>query len=373
MYYPPQDWKEYRRLRAYDLHQQGWRSIDIARALDFTPGAISQWLSATRDHGPEALRSRKAPGATPKLAPEQLQQLSHLLAKGPEHPGFRGNVWTCPRVVQLVKQQFGVTYSSAHMSRILKRLGWTRRSPSRAPPSVTKPPSVRGAASADRGQKAESEGRTIVFVDEAALYLLPGVIRTYAPRGDTPILHAPLTRDHLSLMGGITPDGRIFHRALPHSVKGEDAVSFLRHLVRHPGRVLVIWDGLPAHRSKVVKQYLQEEAQGRVWLERLPGYAPDLNPEEGIWKHLKLVELVNVCCRVTGELRVEHRRAWSGCGTSGTSSGVLRAGGPPVGSSPRFSTPVTPSRRQTSRVRPGSLRNRHAARAASAGCAAAPC
>lgn len=148
-----------------------------------------------------------------------------------------------------------------------------------------------------------------MFVDEAALYLLPGVIRTYAPRGDTPILHAPLTRDHLSLMGGITPDGRIFHRALPHSVKGEDAVSFLRHLVRHPGRVLVIWDGLPAHRSKVVKQYLQEEAQGRVWLERLPGYAPDLNPEEGIWKHLKLVELVNVCCRVTGELRVEYRRA----------------------------------------------------------------
>ena len=129
MDHPPQDWKEYRRLRAYDLHQQGWRSIDIAHALDVTPGAVSQWLSAARQHGPDALRTRKAPGATPKLPPEQLQQLPHLLEKGPEHYGFRGDVWTCPRVVELMKKQFGVTYSSAHMSRILKRLGWSPQKP----------------------------------------------------------------------------------------------------------------------------------------------------------------------------------------------------------------------------------------------------
>lgn len=129
MDHPPQDWKEYRRLRAYDLHQKGWRSIDIARALDVSPGAISQWLSAARQHGPGALRSRKAPGARPKLAPEQLQQLPALLENGPEHYGFRGNVWTCSRVVQLVKQQFGVQYSSAHMSRILKKIGWTPQKP----------------------------------------------------------------------------------------------------------------------------------------------------------------------------------------------------------------------------------------------------
>lgn len=148
-----------------------------------------------------------------------------------------------------------------------------------------------------------------MFVDEAALYLLPGVVRTYAPRGETPILHAPLSRDHLSLMGGMTLGGQIFQRALSHSVKGEDAVGFLKHLVRHLGRVLVIWDGLPAHRSKAVKRYLREEAQGRVWLERLPSYAPDLNPKEGVWKQLKFTELANVCCRDLDELRVEYRRA----------------------------------------------------------------
>src|SRR5690625_7775145 len=102
-------------------------------------------------------------------------------------------------------------------------------------------------------------------------------------------------------MGGITPDGRIFHRALPHSVKGEDAVSFLRHLVRHLGRVLVIWDGLPAHRSKVAKQYRQDEAQGRGWLERRPGYAPGLRPEVGTWEPPKLGEVGNVRCRVAAK------------------------------------------------------------------------
>ncbi len=86
-------------------------------------------------------------------------------------------------------------------------------------------------------------------------------------------------------------------------------MNFLRHLARHLGRVLVIWDGLPAHRGSAVKRYLREEAQGRVWLERLPSYAPDLNPKEGVWKQLKFTELANVCCGNLGELRLDYRRA----------------------------------------------------------------
>jgi transposase len=123
------------------------------------------------------------------------------------------------------------------------------------------------------------------------------------------MLNAPLSREHLSLIGGITPEGRLFQQALDHALKGADVVRFLRHLVRHLGRVLVIWDGLPAHRSKEVKRYLSEEAQGQVWLERLPGYAPDLNPKEGVWKHLKLVELKNLCCKNLAELKAVYRRA----------------------------------------------------------------
>lgn len=158
-------------------------------------------------------------------------------------------------------------------------------------------------------KKAREEERSLVLVDEAALYLLPAVVRTYAPRGHTPTLQAPLSREHLSIIGGITPEGRLFQQALPHSVKGEDVVAFLRHLLRYLDKVLVVWDGLPAHRSKRVKRFLAKEAAGRVHLEQLPAYAPDLNPKEGIWKHLKYGELRNLCCRNLQDLKRHYRRA----------------------------------------------------------------
>ncbi len=87
-------------------------------------------------------------------------------------------------------------------------------------------------------------------------------------------------------------------------------VRFLKHALRQvPGKLLVIWDGSPIHRGQAVKDFLASGAASRLQLERLPGYAPDLNPDEGIWKHLKYVELKNVCCPSLSELRKELRKA----------------------------------------------------------------
>lgn len=146
-------------------------------------------------------------------------------------------------------------------------------------------------------------------MDESAFYVLPAVTRTWAPRGETPVLKAPLLWDHLSAIGAITPEGRLFTRVQRRAVRSADVVRFLKHLLRHvEGNVLVVWDGLPAHRSRAVKAFASEH-RGRVHLERLPGYAPDLNPAEGIWKHLKYAELKNVCCPGLEALAVELRRA----------------------------------------------------------------
>lgn len=125
----PQDWKEYRRFRALALHEQGRSGTEIAAVLGVTTAAVSQWLVAARERGPEALRSRKAPGATPKLTPEQFALLPKLLERSPQEYGFTGEAWNCPRVVELVKREFGVSYHPAHMSRILKRLGLTPQKP----------------------------------------------------------------------------------------------------------------------------------------------------------------------------------------------------------------------------------------------------
>ena len=149
-----------------------------------------------------------------------------------------------------------------------------------------------------------------MFVDQSGFYLLPTVVRTYAPVGQTPILHEQLTRDHLSVISAITLEGKLFMMEQERSFKSPDVVRFLKHLLRKiPGKLLIIWDGSPIHRGRAVKGFLASGAARRVQLEQLPGYAPELNPDEGIWKHLKCVELKNVCCRSLSELKVELRKA----------------------------------------------------------------
>lgn len=94
-----------------------------------------------------------------------------------------------------------------------------------------------------------------------------------------------------------------------HSIRSHECVRFLKHLVRHLGKVLVVWDGAPIHRSKVVKEYLRTDGKDKVHLERLPAYAPEVNPDEGVWRYLKHVELRNICSETLRTLRYELRCA----------------------------------------------------------------
>lgn len=149
-----------------------------------------------------------------------------------------------------------------------------------------------------------------MFVDEAGFSLLPAAVRTYAPRGQTPTLRVPLTWDHLSVISAITPDGRLWMMIQKVAFNGVTVVRFLKHLLRHiQGKLLIIWDGLPAHHGQAVKDFLRQGAARRIHLERLPGYAPDLNPDEGIWRYLKQVEMKNLCCHTLDELYYELRKA----------------------------------------------------------------
>ena len=143
-------------------------------------------------------------------------------------------------------------------------------------------------------------------MDEAAFYLLAGVVRTYAPCGETPILKVFQTRDHLSVMSGITPAGQWATRTRARALTGLDSVAFLRHLSGYFGsKLLVIWDGASIHRSDEVKAFLADGWAEYIHLERFPTYAPELNPDEGVWQHLKHVELHNLCCINFVHLSVE--------------------------------------------------------------------
>jgi len=146
----------------------------------------------------------------------------------------------------------------------------------------------------------------VIFADEAGFYPLPFVARTYAPRGQTPVLRAPLAHDHLSVISGITPTGRLFTRIQEDAFRGPTVVALLRQLLRQVrGKLLVIWDGAPIHRAQPIKDFLAAGAAVRLQLVQLPGYAPELNPDEGVWNQLKRVELKNRCCYDLDELRWE--------------------------------------------------------------------
>ena len=144
----------------------------------------------------------------------------------------------------------------------------------------------------------------LVLMDESGFYLLPGVVKTYAPRGQTPVLRECNSRDHLSVMGAITQQGKVFTLVRQEPLNGRHTIEFLEHLLRMTSkRLLVILDRSPIHRQAEVKKFVAETE--RIRLEMLPPYAPDLNPTEWMWRHLKQIELCNRACLNLNELHIE--------------------------------------------------------------------
>jgi transposase len=157
---------------------------------------------------------------------------------------------------------------------------------------------------------AQARGQTILCIDASGCYPLPSVVRTDAPVGHPPILEEWWTRDHLSAISAISPEGKLSFRGQEGALNSADVVAVLEHLLREvPGCMVVIWDGAPIHRRQVIKDFLTTGAAQRLHVERLPAYAPELNPGEGLWAHLKGVELRNVCCFDIRHLRHELRDA----------------------------------------------------------------
>ncbi len=149
-------------------------------------------------------------------------------------------------------------------------------------------------------KRAKRQHALIVFEDESGVSLLPSVRATWAPRGHTPVLHHPFNWKRLSLAGALAyeadgSDAHLFFELRPGAYNDESLIVFLSELHDDEQRpVLLIWDGLPSHRSRRMLEWIARQGH---WLsaERLPGYAPDLNPIEYVWGNLKSTELANLC------------------------------------------------------------------------------
>jgi len=136
----------------------------------------------------------------------------------------------------------------------------------------------------------------------------PHRCRTWSPKGQTPVLQYHFTWKTLSAMAGVTW-WNFYFRLFPGAIRSPQVVQFLDHLQRHVGgKLLIVWDGLRSHRSRLVWDYVRAQP-GRLWLEFLPAYAPELNPVEYLWSHWKQHELPNLCPKNFWELSHHARRA----------------------------------------------------------------
>jgi transposase len=117
------------RRRCATLYQQGWKQVTIAQALGLTQGWVSRTLTKYRQQGQDALAWRKPVGSKTKLSDSQLAELVEELSKGAEYHGFPGHIWTRPRVNEVIKKLFAISYHPSQVGRILKKVGWSRQKP----------------------------------------------------------------------------------------------------------------------------------------------------------------------------------------------------------------------------------------------------
>lgn len=305
-------WKEGRRVRAWELHRSGWANVDIAAALGVSKVAVGQWIKATEQGGLDSLRPKSRQGQATRLSDAQVARLPSLLDQGPEAFGFTGTFWTCRRIAEVIEREFGIHYHPTHVGRLLHRFDWSYHKP------------VVSAAQRDEDaiatwlnetwpaikKRAENEGRTLVFIDESAFYMSPVVTKTWAPVGTRVKLEGLLTRRHLSVIGGLTWEGSLYMQAQETSLGSEGVIRFLRHLLHHlPERLLVLWDGARIHSSHEMREFLAMDTIGRLVHEEFPGYAPEVDPQEYVWRQLKHVDFRNLTTYSLDELWIHTREA----------------------------------------------------------------
>jgi len=278
------------RIRAVRQVEQGVHPEDIAAALGMTRAAVYSWLAKYREGGLDALKARPVPGRPPKLSSAQLQRLYTLVVgNDPRQLRFAFALWTRDMVRDLIRREFGVRLSAVSVGRLLRKLGLSPQRPLyRA--YQQNPEAVRRWKVEDYPQiraQAQQVGATIWFADEAGVRSDYHAGTTWAPVGQTPVVAATGDRFAVNLISAVTTRGGLRFAVYDGNLNGGVFIDFCRRLLHDaPGPVFLVLDGHPVHRSNAVREFA-EATNGRLRLFFLPGYSPELNPDEWVWKNIK--------------------------------------------------------------------------------------
>jgi len=278
------------RRRGVTAVQEGESPRAVARVLGVAVSTVFGWLAMYRRGGWDALNARKRGGRPPKLDAAKLKWLYDTITMNdPRQLQFKFALWNSRMIMALIKRQFGIELSKSSVCRLLNQLGLSPQKPlwrayQKDPEKVQKwlneeYPKIRAEA---RRQKAR-----IFFADEAGVRSDYHAGTTWAPVGQTPVVQTTGARFGLNIISAVSARGQLRFMTVQGTVNADVFIEFLRRLLHnadHP--IFLIVDGHPSHRAKRVSEFVAATS-GRLRLFFLPGYSPELNPDEQVWNDLK--------------------------------------------------------------------------------------
>lgn len=287
---PTEEARYQKRKMAVDSVRQGERPTVVARVLNVPQRTIFYWLELYRHGGYDALREGKRSGRPRKVSGPILQWLYQAITLGdPMQYQFEFCLWTIGIVRSLLKRVHGIELSKSGISRLLRHLGLSPQIPKyksykqdpqklRSYLNETFPEVVR---------EARRTGAVIYFVDEAAVRADAHRGRTWAPVGTTPVVEDSGDRFGMRLISAVSPRGDLKFAVFEGRMTSQRFVEFIKKLRADTGKpIIVIADNAKYHKDGAVKSYFKPTPEG-IRVEHLPTYAPELNPDEQVWNHLK--------------------------------------------------------------------------------------
>lgn len=280
------------RLMAVERVRDGERASDVIAAYGFNRTTIYKWLSAARRPGAgvKALRSTPGTGRPRSLTPAQEKRVFRWInGKDPRQYGLDFGLWTRTVVADLIEKKFDIHLGVTAVGELLAKLGLTPQKPlqrayQRDPEAIEK---WQREIYPSLARQAKQQGAEVHFWDESGFRADTVQGKTWGVKGQTPVVERPGQRQSISAASAVTARGAFWYCTYQGALNSDLFVTLLKKMMRHRKKpVHLVLDSLPAHKTALVKNYVAS-TKGRLTLHFLPGYAPDLNPDELVWSHVK--------------------------------------------------------------------------------------
>jgi transposase len=304
------------RLMAVERVRDGEKPSAVIASYGLCRTTIYKWLAAASKPGMglKALRSRPASGRPRRLTPRQEQQVFRWInGSDPRQYGLDFGLWTRSIVADLIARKFDVKLGLSAVGALLARLGLTPQKPlqrayQRDPEAIEK---WRRETFPAIARQAKAEGGEVFFWDESGFRADTVHGKTWAVKGQTPVVERPGQRQSISAASAVNARGGFWYCTYEGALDAELFITLLQQMMKHRRKpVHLVVDGLPAHKTRRVKDYVAS-TKGKLTLHFLPGYAPDLNPDELVWSHMKRTGFARTPLRKGEKLKdkVEHQLA----------------------------------------------------------------